>query len=157
MLFIRYRFAPCSRNLKRLESTSRSPIFSYLTSTINGLKVVRSYHAEKICLSEFFSHLNDNTRASYLLLTTNRWAAIRFDCITVGFVAVVTVMALVVRVTGGLFSAADIALTLSYSLNLMGILQWTIRFVLQQLLRSLVVLFKQILFVLDYQSKLKHK
>ncbi|CAF4536341.1 unnamed protein product [Rotaria sp. Silwood2] len=127
MLLIRHRFARCSRDLKRLESTSRSPIYSYLTSTILGLKVIRSYHAEKTCLSEFFSLLDDNSRAYYLFLTTNRWGAIRFDWITVFFIAIVTSMALIVRITGRLFSAADIALTLSFSLNLMGLLQWTIR------------------------------
>ncbi|CAF3989329.1 unnamed protein product [Rotaria sp. Silwood2] len=127
MLFIRHRFARCSRDLKRLESTARSPIYSYLTSTILGLKVIRSYHAEKTCLSEFFSLLDDNSRANYLFLITNRWAAIRFDWITISFIAFVTAMAVIVRTTGRLFSSADIALTLSFSLNLMGLLQWAIR------------------------------
>ncbi len=129
MLFLRHRFARCSRDLKRLESTTRSPVYSYLNSTIHGLKVIRSYHAEKICLSEFFAHLDDNTRANYLFLVTNRWAAIRFDWITVLFIAAITSMALIVHITSRQFSAADIALTLSYSLNLTGLLQWTIRFV----------------------------
>ncbi|CAF3956324.1 unnamed protein product, partial [Rotaria magnacalcarata] len=126
-LFIRYRFARCSRDLKRLDSTSRSPIYSCLTSTIHGLKVIRSYHAENICLSQFSSLIDDNTRANYLFMTTNRWAAIRFDWITTSFIAIAISMALIVRVTGRQFSAADIALTLSYSLNLIGLLQWTIR------------------------------
>ncbi|CAF4607105.1 unnamed protein product, partial [Rotaria sp. Silwood2] len=43
MLFVRYRFAPCSRDLKRLVGTTRSPVYSQLTSTIHGLKVIRSY------------------------------------------------------------------------------------------------------------------
>ncbi|CAM2724338.1 unnamed protein product [Rotaria socialis] len=127
LLFIRYRFARCSRDLKRLDSTSRSPIYSYLTSTIHGLKVIRSYRAENICLSQFSSLIDDNTRANYLFMTTNRWAAIRFDWITTSFIAIAISMALIVRVTGRQFSAADIALTLSYSLNLIGLLQWTIR------------------------------
>jgi ATP-binding cassette subfamily C (CFTR/MRP) protein 4 len=127
MLFVRHRFARCSRDLKRLEATTRSPIYSYLTSTIHGLKVIRSYHAEQICLSEFFSHLDNNTRASYLFLTTNRWAAIRFDRIALSFIAIVTILAMIVRITGRQFSAADIALTLSYSLNLTIIFQWTVR------------------------------
>ena len=127
ILFIRHRFAQCSRDLKRLESITRSPIYSYLTSTIHGLKVVRSYYAETICSTEFFSHLDNNTRASYLLLTLNRWVGIRFDWITLFFIAGVTLLALLVRVIGREFSTADIALTLSYSLNLMHFLQWTIR------------------------------
>ncbi|CAF1632625.1 unnamed protein product [Rotaria magnacalcarata] len=127
MLYIRYRFAHCSRDLKRLEGITRSPFYSYLTSTIHGLKVIRSCHAENICASEFFSHVDTNTRVEYLFLTTTRWAVIRFDWVTVFFVAIVTLLSIGLRVFGRQFSSADIALTLSYSLSLMGLLQWTIR------------------------------
>jgi ATP-binding cassette subfamily C (CFTR/MRP) protein 4 len=127
MLLVQHRFARCSRDLKRLESTTRSPIYSYLTSTIHGIKVIRSYHAEKICLGEFFAHLDDNTRATYMFLTTNRWAAIRFDWIALFFTAFVTILAITLRITSHQFSAADIALTLSYSLSLTSIFQWTMR------------------------------
>ncbi|CAF0978516.1 unnamed protein product [Rotaria sordida] len=127
MLLLRYRFASCLRDLKRLEGVTRSPVYSQLTSTIHGLKVIRSYHAENICSREFLHHLNDNTRVNYLSITTNRWAAIRFDWIALSFIVLVTLLAMIVRLTQQQFSAADIALTLSYSLNLMGLLQWTIR------------------------------
>jgi ABC-type multidrug transport system fused ATPase/permease subunit len=102
-------------------------MYSYLSSTIHGLKVVRSYHAENTCLSKFYSHLDDNTRAHYLFLTTNRWAAIRFDWIALSFLAIVTILAMTVRITGQQFSAADITLTLSYSLNLTANFHWAVR------------------------------
>ncbi|CAF1585142.1 unnamed protein product, partial [Adineta steineri] len=129
MLFLRYRFARCLRDLKRIEGITRSPVYSHLTSTIQGLKVIRSYHAEKISSDEFLHHLDDNTRANYLLLTTNRWAAVRFDWIAFIFIIMVTILAMIVRLVQQKFSAVEIALTLSYSLNLIGLLQWTIRFV----------------------------
>ncbi|CAF1477796.1 unnamed protein product, partial [Rotaria sordida] len=128
LLFVRYCYAPCSRDLRRLESITRSPIYSYLTSTIHGLKVIRSYHAEHMCSIEFFSHLDDNTRANHLIFATNRWAALRFDWVALSFIALVTIFSVIVRVTGYRYlSTADIAMTLSYSLNLMGLLQWAIR------------------------------
>ena len=127
MLVLRHRFAGSSRDLKRLDNTSRSPIYSYLSSTINGLKVIRSYRAESTCSAEFFAHLDDNTRAYYLFVTANHWAAIRFDWIALGFIAVATILAIVVNVAGQQFTAADITLTLSYSLNLMGLFQWTVK------------------------------
>jgi ABC-type multidrug transport system fused ATPase/permease subunit len=128
MLFLRYRFAQCLRDLKRIEGITRSPIYSQLTSTIYGLKVIRSYHAEKICSDEFLHNIDDNTRVNYLLITINRWAAVRFDWIAFIFIIIVTILAMIVRLTREQFSAADIALTLAYSLNLMGLLQWTIRY-----------------------------
>ncbi|CAF1179879.1 unnamed protein product, partial [Adineta ricciae] len=127
MLFIRYHFARCLRDLKRIEGVTRSPIYSQLSSTIYGVKVIRSYHAEKIAHNEFHRHMDDNTRVNYLLLTMNRWVAIRFDWIAFAFISIVTILAMVVRLTQQAFSAADIALTLSFGLNLMGLVQWTIR------------------------------
>ena len=134
MLFIRYRFAPCLRDLKRIEGVTRSPVYSQLASTIRGLKVIRSYHAENISAKEFSYNVDQNTRASYLILVTNRWAAMRFDWTSLSFIVTVTILSVAVRMTQRTLSAADIALTLSYSLNLMGLVQWMIRFVLSSII-----------------------
>ncbi|CAF1384435.1 unnamed protein product [Rotaria sordida] len=127
MLFLRYRYAPCSRDLKRLVGTTRSPVYSQLTSTIHGLKVIRSYHAENISSKEFHSHLDNNTRVMYLMTTLNRWSAMRFDWVSLIFIALVIILAIIVRVSQYQFSPVEIALTLTYSITLMGIFQFTIR------------------------------
>ena len=129
LVIIRHRFARCSRDLKRLDGTSRSPYYSYLSSTIDGLKVIRSYRGEDICQEKFFAHLDNNTRTQYLSETTNRWAGIRFDWMAQFFITMVTALAIIARTYGRQLSAADIALTLSYSLILMGLTQWAIRLV----------------------------
>ena len=132
MLMTLYRFARCFRDLKRLEGVTRSPIYSYLVSTLHGLKVIRSYHAEEMCSKQFLLHLNDNIRAYFLSFTTERWEAVRFDTITVGFLGLVTILSVFARIYYQRFSAADIALTLSYCLNLVGLIQWAIRSELQR-------------------------
>ena len=128
MFYIRYRFACCSRDLKRLVGVSRSPYYSHFTSTIHGLKVIRSHRAEQSCQKEFCSYIDVNNTAEYLLETTNRWAAIRFDWSVTFFVMAVTLIAVIVRSFGQQISSGDIALTLSYSTSLMGLIQWMIRF-----------------------------
>lgn len=95
---------------------------------MHGLKVIRSYHAEQMCSTEFFSYLDENTRANHLIYAASRWAALRFDWISLLFITLVTILSMILRITGyRYFSTADIAMTLSYSLGLMGLLQWTIR------------------------------
>ncbi len=131
MLLLRYQYAPGSRDLKRLAGTTQSPIYSHVTSTIHGLKVIRSYHAERLCCDQFFRYLGDNTRVTFLINVLSRWGALRFDWISIIFITLVTILAIVIRTTQRQFSAADIVLTLTFSVNLMGLLQWTIRFVLQ--------------------------
>ncbi|CAF4302963.1 unnamed protein product, partial [Rotaria sordida] len=97
------------------------------TSTIHGLKVIRSYHAENICSKEFHYHLGNTTRVKYMIVTLSRWSAMRFDWITLIFIALVTVFAIIIRTSQHQFSVVEIALTLTYSLNLMSLFQWTIR------------------------------
>jgi ATP-binding cassette subfamily C (CFTR/MRP) protein 4 len=128
MLIMRHRFARGYCDIKRLEGTTRSPIYSYLSSTIHGLKVIRSYHAEKMCSQQFLSHLDDHIRVYFSILVTERWAAIRFDWVTLTFLCLVTLFSMLVRIYHQQFSTVDIALTLAYSLNLLGLFQWTIRF-----------------------------
>ncbi|CAF4098406.1 unnamed protein product [Adineta steineri] len=127
MLIVRYRFARCFRDLRRITEITRSPLYSYLSSTIHGLKVIRSYHAEQMCSQQFLSYLDQNIRADYLTKVVERWAAIRFDWTSFTFLALVTLCSMLVRIYKQELSTADIALTLSYSLNLMGLFQWTIR------------------------------
>jgi ATP-binding cassette subfamily C (CFTR/MRP) protein 4 len=127
MLIVRSYFAQGSRDLKRLEGTSRSPVFSQLSSIIQGLQVIRSYRAEETCLKEFYSHLDKNTRVKYSFVATIQWAGIRFDWVSLIFIALVTAFAMVLHTTNDNFSAINMALTLTYSLNLVGLFQWTIR------------------------------
>lgn len=131
MLVIRYRFAPFARDLKRLDGTTKSPIYAYLTSTIHGLHVIRSYHAENMCSDEFLNHINNNSRVQFLIITSNRWAGLRFNFISFIFLVCVTFLAVILRTYQQHLSTADIALTLSFCLNLMGLFQWTIRLVYQ--------------------------
>ena len=133
MLLIRSRFAPCLRDLKRIEGLTRSPVYSQLSSTIHGLKVIRSYHAENIAVKEFSHNVDQNTRAAYLLLVANRWAAIRFDWTALFFIITVTILSVVAHLMERSLSTIDIALTLSYSLSLMSLVQWMIRFVLRNM------------------------
>lgn len=127
MLFVRQCYTQCFRDLARLEGITRSPVYSHLTATIQGLKVIRSYHAEQMCSAEFLSHVDNSTRVYYLHMIANRWAAIRFDWISIGFLALVTFLSIIASITGQYFSVADIALTLSYTLNLVGLFSWTFR------------------------------
>jgi ABC-type multidrug transport system fused ATPase/permease subunit len=82
-----------------------------------------------MCCDQFFRYLEDNTRVTFLINILNRWAALRFDWISIVFITLVTILAIVARIAQRHISAADIALTLTLSGNLMGLLQWTVRFV----------------------------
>ncbi|UJR13066.1 hypothetical protein I4U23_000091 [Adineta vaga] len=128
LLFVRYSFASTSRDLKRIEGITRSPIYSHLSSTIDGLKIIRSFQKKKYWLNFFEKSLNNNIQTNHLLIVTNRWAAIRFDWVALIFIIIIILSAMILRLINYYyFSPSQIALILSYSLSLMALLQWTIR------------------------------
>ena len=97
MLIVRHRSARCFRDLQRIQGMIRSPVYSYLSATIHGLKVIRSYCAEKICLKEFLYHLDNHSRANFLIIAVERWAAVRLEYLTLMFLMFVTIFSVFVR------------------------------------------------------------
>lgn len=121
---LRRYFLETSRDVKRLESTTRSPVFSHLSSSLQGLWTIRAYKAEERCQELFDAHQDLHSEAWFLFLTTSRWFAVRLDAICALFVIVVAFGSLVLAKT---LDAGQVGLALSYSLTLMGMFQWSVR------------------------------
>lgn len=117
-------FRRSSRELKRLDSISRSPVFAHLSETIVGMTSVRAYHAQDRLITANRSKIDRNTRCSLMLWQLNRWLAIRL-----GFLgALVTLAACVFAVLErkGLGGAA-VGLSITYALQVTGQLNMIVR------------------------------
>lgn len=123
-LFLRRFFLRTSRNIKRLESTTRSPVFSHLSSSLQGLWTIRAFRAEERFQEVFDAHQNLHSQAWFLFLTTSRWFALRLDAICSVFVTVTTFGCLLLRAQ---LEAGAVGLALSYAVTLMGMFQWGVR------------------------------
>uniref|UniRef100_A0A8C2DMC4 Cystic fibrosis transmembrane conductance regulator n=1 Tax=Cyprinus carpio TaxID=7962 RepID=A0A8C2DMC4_CYPCA len=55
-LFLRRYFLQTSRDVKRIESTTRSPVFSHLSSSLQGLCTIRAFKAEERFQQAFDAH-----------------------------------------------------------------------------------------------------
>uniref|UniRef100_A0A4W6BU08 Multidrug resistance-associated protein 4 n=1 Tax=Lates calcarifer TaxID=8187 RepID=A0A4W6BU08_LATCA len=89
-LYLRRYFLQTSRDIKRLESTTRSPVFSHLSSSLQGLWTIRAFGAEERFQKAFDAHQDLHSAAWFLFLTTSRWFAVRLDGICSIFVTIVT-------------------------------------------------------------------
>uniref|UniRef100_A0A4W5PGK2 Multidrug resistance-associated protein 4 n=1 Tax=Hucho hucho TaxID=62062 RepID=A0A4W5PGK2_9TELE len=124
-LFLRRYFLQTSRDIKRLESTTRSPVFSHLSSSLQGLWTIRAFKAQQRFQQAFDAHQDLHSEAWFLFLTTSRWFALRLDGICSIFVTITTFGCLFLR--DGTVWAGSVGLALSYAVTLVGMFQWGVR------------------------------
>jgi ABC-type multidrug transport system fused ATPase/permease subunit len=74
----RYYIA-ANRQLKRIESTTRSPIYSNFSETISGNSVIRAYGVQDRFLEDNISKIDHNLKFQYANLICNRWLGIRLE------------------------------------------------------------------------------
>ncbi|XP_060989161.1 ATP-binding cassette sub-family C member 4-like isoform X1 [Dama dama] len=117
-------FLRTSRDVKRLECTTRSPVFSHLVSSLRGLWTIRAYKAEEKFQELFDAYQDLHSEAWFLLLTTSRWLAVYLDIVCAIFVTVVAFGALILVET---LDLGQVGLVLSLTLTLTGMFQWCVR------------------------------
>ncbi|XP_067315095.1 ATP-binding cassette sub-family C member 4-like isoform X2 [Pseudorasbora parva] len=123
-LFLRRYFLRTSRDIKRIESTTRSPVFSHLSSSLQGLWTIRAFKAEERFQQTFDAHQDLHSEAWFLFLTTLRWFAVRLDGMCSVFVTSTAFGCLLLKDS---MRAGDVGLALSYAVTLMGMFQWGVR------------------------------
>ncbi|KAJ6610650.1 hypothetical protein B0H10DRAFT_2224811 [Mycena sp. CBHHK59/15] len=69
------------RDLRRMESNSRSPIYSDFGELLEGIVTVRAFSAENRFLDNLHKRINTATKMWYVFWMTNRWLLLNFDCL----------------------------------------------------------------------------
>uniref|UniRef100_A0AAX7TYV4 Multidrug resistance-associated protein 4 n=1 Tax=Astatotilapia calliptera TaxID=8154 RepID=A0AAX7TYV4_ASTCA len=123
-LYLRSLYLRTSRDIKRLESTTRSPVLSHLSSSLNGLSTIRASRSEEKLKKDFDAHQDLHSEAWFLFLMTSRWFALRLDSICSIFITLTAFGLILLR--DGLV-AGEVGLVLTYAVTLMGNFQWTVR------------------------------
>src|SRR5690606_4787646 len=70
---LRYLYIKSSRQVKRIDSQSRSPIYSHLSETLDGLSSVRAFGVTSQFMDEHIKTQEDNGRAFFTYLAMARW------------------------------------------------------------------------------------
>uniref|UniRef100_A0A8C8R4R5 Canalicular multispecific organic anion transporter 1 n=1 Tax=Pelusios castaneus TaxID=367368 RepID=A0A8C8R4R5_9SAUR len=117
-------YVSTSRQLRRLDSVTRSPIYSHFSETVSGLSVIRAYgHQER------FLQCNDrimdiNQKSMYSWLISNRWLAVRLEFIGSLVVFFAALLAVIARDSIG---SGMVGLSISSALNITQTLNWLVR------------------------------
>ncbi|XP_067890479.1 multidrug resistance-associated protein 4 isoform X2 [Heterodontus francisci] len=122
--FLRRYFLKTSRDIKRMESTTRSPVFSHLSSSLQGIWTIRATKTEQQFQAKFDEHQDLHSETWFLFLSTSRWLAVRLDALCAVFVSTVAFGSILIA---NQLNAGQVGLALSYAITLMGMFQWGVR------------------------------
>ncbi|KAJ3057372.1 hypothetical protein HK097_008467 [Rhizophlyctis rosea] len=124
--FVQKVYRNVSRELKRIDSLTRSPLYAHVGETLTGLSTIRAYRDQSRFVSVNDTMIDANNSPYYLMLSAQRWLAVRLE--TLGTVLVFCAAAFgVISRTNENISTALLGLSLSYALQVTGTLNWCVR------------------------------
>uniref|UniRef100_A0A3B3WF06 ATP-binding cassette, sub-family C (CFTR/MRP), member 3 n=1 Tax=Poecilia mexicana TaxID=48701 RepID=A0A3B3WF06_9TELE len=123
-VFVQRFYVATSRQLKRLESVSRSPIYSHFSETITGSSVIRAYgrHTAFVLMSDM--KVDENQKSYYPGIVSNRWLGVRIEFIGNCIVLFAALFAVLGKAT---LSPGLVGLSVSYALQVTMSLNWMVR------------------------------
>ncbi|KIV99658.1 uncharacterized protein PV09_08713 [Verruconis gallopava] len=121
---IGYFYINSSRDLKRLESLQRSPLYQQFGETLTGMTTIRAYGDERRFIRENITKINTHNRPFIYLWAANRWLAFRVDVVG-ALVAFFTGAFIILSV--GRIDAGAAGLALSYAVTFTENVLWFVR------------------------------
>uniref|UniRef100_A0A158Q7H0 Multidrug resistance-associated protein 1 n=1 Tax=Elaeophora elaphi TaxID=1147741 RepID=A0A158Q7H0_9BILA len=115
-----------SRQLKRLESAARSPIYSHFQESIQGCASIRAYRCMDRFIHESQDRLDKNIVIQYHSLVANRWLAVRLELVGNLIVFCSALFAVFYRESGSV-TAGLVGLSVAYALSITQTLNWAVR------------------------------
>ncbi|KAI0752843.1 multidrug resistance-associated ABC transporter [Daedaleopsis nitida] len=111
------------RDLRRMESNTRSPIFANFSELLEGIVTVRAFSAEERFLNDLYKKVDTTTQMWYTFWMTNRWLLLTFDALGATGILATTLFALSGYVDAGL---AGVCITSAMSFT--NSVYWACRF-----------------------------
>ncbi|KIM25383.1 hypothetical protein M408DRAFT_210000 [Serendipita vermifera MAFF 305830] len=94
-------YISAGRDMRRMQSTTRSPIFAGFAETLEGIVTVRAFGAERRFLSILLRKIDLTTKMWYGWWMMNRWLLLRFDALGAFSIFIITLFALSGYISGG--------------------------------------------------------
>ncbi|CAK1548503.1 unnamed protein product [Leptosia nina] len=121
---LRIFYIASSRSIKRLEGVTRSPVFSHLNASLQGITTIRAFGAQETLIKEFDSHQDLHSSAWYMFIASSRAFGFWLDLVCVIYIAVVTMSFLVF---GQEEYGGNVGLAITQAMGLTGMFQWGMR------------------------------
>ncbi|XP_033313571.1 putative multidrug resistance-associated protein lethal(2)03659 isoform X2 [Bombus vancouverensis nearcticus] len=122
--WIRKVFLRTSKNIKRMEGMTRSPVFTHLNATLNGLSTIRAYCAQDILRKEFDKLQDVHTSTVYMYIVASTGFGFSLDVFCFVFTSLVIFSFLLLQQS---FSGGEVGLAITQVMAMTGMIQWGMR------------------------------
>jgi ABC-type multidrug transport system fused ATPase/permease subunit len=112
-----------AREVKRLESNAKSPVFEQFGSALTGVGTIRAFDKCDTYITRMFSKIDDHSTSFWHLWSFNRWLGWRMSLVGGFFASFVAIMILSIKS----IDAALAGFALSFALEYGVVVIWTIR------------------------------
>ncbi|XP_054264333.1 ATP-binding cassette sub-family C member 3-like [Macrosteles quadrilineatus] len=123
-ILIQRFYIAASRQLKRIESVTRSPIYSHFSETVSGASSVRAYGVENRFIRTSEDRVDLNQMCLYPSMVSNRWLGVRLETVGNLMIFFAALFAVIGRDT---LNAGIVGLSISYALQITGVLNYAVR------------------------------
>ncbi|XP_073845798.1 probable multidrug resistance-associated protein lethal(2)03659 isoform X2 [Musca autumnalis] len=120
---LRTFYLKTSRDVKRLEAITRSPIYSHLGASLTGLSTIRAFGAQHVLVKEFDNFQNLHSSAFFLFNTTSRAFGYWLDSCCIIFITIITLSFFLFAPENG----GDVGLAITQVMCMTGMVQWGMR------------------------------
>ncbi|XP_016383055.1 multidrug resistance-associated protein 1-like isoform X2 [Sinocyclocheilus rhinocerous] len=122
--FIQSFYVATSCQLRRLESVSRSPIYTHFNETVQGVSVIRAFGEQSRFILLANSRVDHNQTSYFPRFVATRWLAVNLEFLGNLLVLAAAILSVMGRST---LSPGIVGLAVSHSLQVTGILSWIVR------------------------------
>jgi len=125
--WIQLYYLRTSRELKRLDSVSKSPIYAHFQESLGGISTIRAYRQQQRFELENEWRVDANLRAYFPSISANRWLAIRLEFLGNIVILGAAGFAIIAVASHSDISAGTVGLAMSYALQITPSLNWIVR------------------------------
>lgn len=116
-----------SRELKRLDSVSRSPIYAHFQESLGGVSTIRAFRQQDRFELENEWRVDANLKAYFPSVSANRWLAVRLEFIGAFVILAAAGFVVIAKAGGSPLGPGWVGLAMSYALQITGALNWIVR------------------------------
>ena len=126
-MYIQRYYLRTSRELKRLDSVSKSPIYAHFQESLSGISTIRAFRQQKRFALENQWRVDNNLCAYFPSIGANRWLAIRLEFIGSVIILAAAGFSIISVASHSGLSAGLVGLAMSYALQITQSLNWIVR------------------------------